>query len=135
MCLELFKVFRRGNPTGNIPSPRVDFDLSILVLPPGVTTTTVQNTNSMEPLIDVGHTVLIKPATCDLHVGDIVIWEQDGQRVIHSIVAIDGTDYQTQGLNIPRPDPVKIRRENIKSVAIGVIWTRGTGDYTANNDD
>ena len=138
----LLSVFKSGNPSGNIPSPRVDIKLSESatgILLEGLKTITVQNSNSMEPLIDIGHTVLISDKIDDLKEGDIIIWQKDNKYVIHSIIECktdEGGDfYRTQGLNVNQPDVEIIRKLDIKYLCVGVLWTREVGSYIAINGD
>jgi len=143
MCLKsLLSVFKGGDSTGNIPSPRTDVviqktDKGVLVC--DVKTTTVQNTNSMEPLLDIGHEVLITDKIGDIKVGDIIIWQKDNKNVIHSIIETGsdefGNYYRTQGLNVNRPDVEIIRKVDIKYLCVGVLWTREVGSYIAANGD
>lgn len=131
MCLNFIKsVFRRGDAQGNIPSPRLDITIGDIF---SYKTTTVQNTNSMEPLIDIGHTVFLsnKPEHTDnLKAGDIIVWRGVRGDVIHSIIetGIDATGWycKTQGINVNLPDPEIIRKENIVWVCLGVLWTKGS---------
>ena len=133
--------FKSGDSAGNSLSPRVAIAwsdiaynpalraLTISNIEPDVTIQTVQNTNSMESLIDVGHiTVRSNNAKYmdNLNLGDVVVWELNGETKIHAIVDID-TDEQgwycyTQGVNIDSRDKVKVRKENIEWVALMVIW-------------
>lgn len=138
MCLELFakifKTYKEGGTQGNIPSPRVDVTIGDLF---SYKTTTVQNTNSMEPLIDIGHTVLITDDISGLNIGDIIIFTADERLIIHSIIEIgdDGEWYcKTQGLNINSPDPYIIRKSDISYLALGVLWTKDKG-YSAEEGD
>uniref|UniRef100_A0A6M3L4P9 Putative peptidase n=1 Tax=viral metagenome TaxID=1070528 RepID=A0A6M3L4P9_9ZZZZ len=131
MCLaKLFQVFRRGSPSGNLPSPRYNLEDYILE---GCPKTTVQNTNSMEPLIDIGHTVLLQEPLPYPQVGDIIIWSIGDRRVIHSIVEIgaDAKDWycRTQGLNLHQKDPEKIRLQDIEWLVVGVLWTDKYSNY------
>uniref|UniRef100_A0A6M3J2R9 Putative peptidase n=1 Tax=viral metagenome TaxID=1070528 RepID=A0A6M3J2R9_9ZZZZ len=132
----LFQVFKSGNPTGNVPSPRYDIPDDYEFLE-----TTVLNTNSMEPLIDVGHTVLLsdKPEFIDnLKVGDIIIWEIEGRRIIHSVVEVgnDGEWYcRTKGLNLNQRDPDIIRRKDILYAVLGVYWSKSKYSLTAEIGD
>ena len=135
--MSLFSVFRRGNPQGNVPSPRYIINIPI---PEPYKATTVQNTNSMEPLLDVGHTVILKPLDDLLpSEGDIIIWEKNGKSVIHSVIEVDtdtgGWYCRTQGLNLYRSDPDKIRLSEVKWLVVGVLWTKGTGYYAAGEGD
>ena len=128
--MRLFQVFRAGNPSGNLPSPRYNLEDHVLE---GCPKTTVQNTNSMEPLLDVGHTVLLREPDGYPKVGDIIIWEIEGRTVIHSIieVSVDAKDWycKTQGLNVRQEDPEKIRFGDIKWIAVGVLWTDKSSSY------
>jgi len=147
----LFSVFKGGDSKGNIPSPRYDYlegeEWALLLVMRKIFgektwITTVQNTNSMEPLVDVGHRVIInaEPQYLDnLKVGDIIIWELNRGDIIHSIVEIGideyGTFYRTQGLNINRKDPEEITKVDIKYVCLGVIWCKGEGYYKEKEGD
>jgi len=143
MCLKsLLSVFKGGDAQGNIPSPRTDVVLKKTnegVMVCDVNRTTVQNTNSMEPLIDIGHEILITDKIGDLKVGDVIIWQQGGKNVIHSIIehGVDegGNFYRTQGLNVNQPDVEIIRKLDIKYLCVGVIWTREVGSYIAADGD
>ena len=125
--------------TKDIPSPRVDipapyYDASreafIAPTQPPASVSPIWISNSMEPLIDVGHAVLVSSNPeylSALKVGSIIIYEQDNKPIIHSIIEIGDDDKGwfcvAQGLNNAIPDPWKIRHEQIKQVVIGVIFT------------
>jgi len=127
---KLFVVFKGGSPSGNMPSPRYDLEDYILE---GCPKTTVQNTNSMEPLIDIGHTVLLQEPKPYPNTGDIIIWSGDRGDIIHSIVTFgvdkDGWYCKTQGLNLYQEDPEKIRFKDIKWLVVGVLWTNRYSNY------
>ena len=142
----LFSPFKSGGATGNLPSPRVPIKwqdiywdaqtntLSIKLLP-NVIKNTVQNTNSMEALLDANHIVILSNNQVykdALKLGSIVVWLSSPSNIIHSIVEI-GEDEQgwycyTQGANIDSRDTMKVRKENIEWVAIGVFWA-DTGTF------
>ena len=132
----LFSVYKAGNPSGNTPSPRYDIPENTIFIK-----NTVQNTNSMEPLIDIGHTILLsddRKYLDNLSVGDIIIRQGVGQTIIHSIVEIgnDGEWYcRTQGLNVNKVDDDIVRLPDIKYVALGVHWTKAVGSYVAPGGD
>ena len=152
MCFSIFKLFRQGGATGEIPSPYIDLlqdgvkfipAMNVVTIEPvksPVWLTTVQDTNSMEPLIDAGHTVILSgdPELLDkVAVGNVIVWvKPNGNSRIHSIIEIkedkDGWFCQTQGLNCAHPDPERIRRADIKWVALGVIWTRANEEQHYN---
>ena len=132
----LFQIFKEGNPTGNMPSPRYNLEDYILA---GCPKTTVQNTNSMEPLLDVGHTVLLDEVKGYPKVGDIIIWSGDRGDIIHSIVevGVDAKDWycRTQGLNLNSKDPEKIRLKDIKWLVVGVLWTKHFANLAPDEGD
>jgi len=150
--LQSLKTFVSGDVKGNMPSPRVDIarediicaskDVTVRSLK-GVAISTVQGTNSMEPLIDIGHTIILSNNSKyvdALDLGSIIIWNYNGERVIHSIIEIDsdsdGWYCKTQGLNITRPDSYRIRKRHIEQVLLGVIFTRQFSEgYTASDGD
>jgi len=150
--LQSLKTFVSGDAKGNMPSPRVDIartdmnyssDELIIRNLKGVVLSTVQGTNSMEPLIDIGHTIILSNDskyvdTIDL--GSVIIWNYNGEQAMHSIIEIDsdgdGWYCKTQGLNVTRGDPYKIRKSHIEYVLLGVIFTRQFSDaYTARDGD
>ncbi len=133
-------VFLRGGLTGNIPSPRVPIlESDIVYYPstetliiknlPGVTISTVQNTNSMEPLLDIGHITINSdaPKYMDtIGIGSVVTADiGSGQRIIHRIVEeaeYEGKKvYGTQGDNLNKPDPYTVYPEQIESVLLFTI--------------
>lgn len=136
--------YRRGDASGEIPSPRVKIEpqeinydkdsevLSISNIKSPLWVTSVQDSNSMEPLVDIGHIVVLSqdPKYLDaLNLGDIIIWQRsDGISIIHSIIDISqdesGWYCRTQGLNIPQPDEQKIRKNEVEWVALLVAWCK-----------
>ena len=141
----LFTPYKSGGTTGNMPSPRVPIkwddiiiqnnDTVTVKLLPHVVKTTVQNTNSMEALLDANHIVILSNNQVykdALKLGSIVVWLSSPSNIIHSIVEI-GEDEQgwycyTQGANIDSRDTVKVRKVNIDWVALMVIWA-DTGTF------
>jgi hypothetical protein len=89
-----------------------------------------EDTNSMDPIIDVSaNSIEIKPKNPEfLQVGDIVSYRSkyaDGL-IIHRIHDIgydaDGWYAILKGDNNPRPDPGKIRFDQIEGVLVGVLY-------------
>lgn len=136
----------RGKTTGGeVPSPRVAIEPDDIwyggvpfggritlegILDP-VWLTTVQPSNSMEPLIDEGHIVILSANPKylgDLKEGDIIVFDRAGRQIIHSIINIgrdtEGWYCHTQGLNLTKPDPDVVRLPDVKWVALGVIWCK-----------
>ena len=135
-CIQsLFSVFKAGNPLGNIPSPRYDIpDVNVLIK------STVANSNSMEPLLDIGHTILLRRVLSenDIKVGDIIIYKHEDRSIIHSVIEIglDPVWYcRTQGLNLYKPDPWKIRFYDVEYLCLGVLWTDKFSTYVPDYGD
>ena len=145
-----FTQYRSGGTTGNMPSPRVPIKWTDIIwdgaqlhitLLPNVQKNTVQNTNSMEALLDANHIVILSNNQVykdTLKLGSIVVWVSTPSNIIHSIVEI-GTDEQgwycyTQGVNINSRDKVMIRKVNIEWVALMVIWA-DTGTFVLPLED
>lgn len=93
--------------------------------------TSVADTNSMDGLLDYGHTVLLirKFDKSELAVGDIVVYqptERYANKIIHRIVKIgedeQGRWYKTRGDNNATNDPYKLRDAHIKFLCIGIIY-------------
>ena len=91
---------------------------------------TFSDTNSMDPLIDMGaNAIEIIPKTeADIHVGDVVSYESeyaDGI-IIHRVIEIgkdeQGTYFVMKGDNNPMQDPGRIRFNQIKRVLVAVIY-------------
>jgi len=131
----LFSVFKAGNPAGNLPSPRYDeIDLATVIK------STVQNSNSMEPLIDIGHTILLDTYyhQDDVLEGDVIIYNDGVRDIIHSVIGVsfDGEWYcRAQGLNNNRPDIGKIRFPQIRYMCVGVLWTNKFANYIPEEGD
>ena len=143
--------YKEGDTQGNMPSPRtsltwadVSYDKtnSVLIvrsLLSEVACVTVQNTNSMEPLMDVGHQMIQCNAPeeiAQVSVGSIIVWSKItgySGGTIHQIVSIDkdaqGWYCMTKGINNTVRDAEKVRRADIRWVVMGVIWTTGEGYY------
>ena len=91
---------------------------------------TFTDTNSMDPLLDIGANALqIAPETeNDIHVGDIISYHSEYAEgtIIHRVKAInkdeEGIYFTVKGDNNPELDPGKIRFSQIKKVLIGVIY-------------
>ena len=129
--------YKDGGKTGNLPSMRVAIRpedisynspiLSIRNILPEVTIETVQNTNSMEPFIDIGHTLILsnnQKYKDALTVGNVIIFNAGGYRVIHAIIETNNNMILTQGWNLKEPDPQWIGIEQVESVLLAHIPTK-----------
>lgn len=93
--------------------------------------TGVANTNSMDGLLDYGHTVLLIKEfdKSQLAVGDIVVYQPTkryANQIIHRIVKIgedeQGRWYKTRGDNCATTDPYKLRNNHILFLCIGILY-------------
>ena len=102
---------------------------------PDVWLTTVADTNSMDAMVDYGHTcILIKGQTRaehralvqSLRVGDVVVYTNGTDNILHRIIEIttdeQGRKYKLKGDNNWAPDPYIIRDAHILWLLIGVIY-------------
>ncbi len=84
------------------------------------------NTNSMDPLMDVGHVILFKKFNNDINVGDVIIFKHNKYEIVHRVIKIDqdkkGTFYRTKGDNNLGTDNVKVRPWDVKYIVVGVLW-------------
>jgi signal peptidase I len=148
---QLGKIFggtvEKPSPGDYVPDSSLVFDVGKITLdttrlnipftlPPKVWLTSVQGTNSMEPVIDIGNVaILIDGADetnhklmCDaIIVGDIVVWQKpDGKATIHRVVNKDHNDvgryFRTRGDNNYAADPDVLRDSDIKWLLIGIVY-------------
>jgi len=103
------------------------FEDKIVINIKGTSISRYAPTGSMLPVLDQGSNgIRIVPKSEDeIHIGDIITFEQDNMLIVHRVVEI-GTDdkgiyFITKGDNNNINDG-KIRFENIKYLTIGVIW-------------
>ncbi len=86
------------------------------------------DTNSMDPLLDEGATILTaKPQDeTDITVGDILVYQHEMLNVVHRVAKIgqdeQGMYYITKGDNNLFEDDVIIRFDNISAVVIGILY-------------
>jgi len=91
---------------------------------------TFTDTNSMDPLIDIGSNALqiIPVDEAQIDIGDIISFEpeNDSGVIIHRVVETgydkDGWYAITKGDNNPTKDPGKIRFNQVKKLLIGIIY-------------
>lgn len=74
------------------------------------------NTGSMQPILGSGNLLVqeIVDEHTKLQVGDIVVYEYNGDLVIHQIVDKTGDCYVTKGSNNAAPDPVCITQDKVR---------------------
>jgi len=104
-------------------------DNYIIIDVQGATWATYANTNSMDPLLDVGANGLELPVDNmnenDIQIGDIIVYETNGDLIVHRVIDKgfdkDGLYFITKGDNNSFEDP-KVRFNQIKYILIGVIY-------------
>ena len=87
------------------------------------------DTNSMDPLLDIGaNGIEIIPVCEEILPGDVIVYEPrfiDGlivHRVIEKNIDEDGLYFKLKGDNARNPDPEKVRCDQIKYQLIAVIY-------------
>lgn len=86
------------------------------------------DTNSMDPLLDVGTNAIQKvpQSESDISIGDIVTYERDGEFIIHRVIGISEDDkgifYTLKGDNNRNPDPYKVRFDDVRKVLVGILY-------------
>lgn len=96
----------------------------------GVQQTYLLDSNSMDPLLDQGTTVLsVKPKSVDdISIGDIVIFKAENSQVpiVHRVVSMEadseGAFFITKGDNNPEEDPYMVRFNDLIAVVIGILY-------------
>lgn len=88
---------------------------------------TFTDTNSMDPVFDVGaNTVRIKVPADSLQVGDIISYQYGDKIIIHRIVHIDqdeqGLYFVLKGDNNPTSDPMKVRPDQILGKVVAIFY-------------
>jgi signal peptidase I len=86
--------------------------------------------NSMDPLLDEGATILaVKPTSEeDIAVGDIVVFKSatSPNHVVHRVIDTNsdenGIYYITKGDNNPREDTIKLRFNDIVAIVVGILY-------------
>ena len=123
----------RISPNDWIKRDQIHYDLktqtlTVTDLPPIVKIFSVADTNSMDGLLDIGHSVIATDEfSCQqLAPGDIIIYQVYTTKVVHRIVEItednNGRIYRCRGDNCIDIDPYYLRDLNIKYLVIGIIY-------------
>ncbi|MBR9677125.1 signal peptidase I [Candidatus Woesearchaeota archaeon] len=100
----------------------------IIIDVPNAQWSTFSNTNSMDPVIDIGANALqiVPKNESDIQLGDIISYEYKNSIIIHRVIKIgqdeNGWYAITKGDNNPQPDPKKVRFESVRRVLIGIIY-------------
>ena len=87
-----------------------------------------EDTNSMNPLLDEGHNGLefVPKTIYDIHSGDVVSFDYNGETYIHRVVEIGNDEYGmyfiTKGDNSFNVDEGVRRFEDINGVLFGIVF-------------
>jgi len=125
-----------GALTTDQPSPAIRIPLSdiivkqdqIIINIPDVQHGIIAASKSMDPLLDENSVVLeVTPKEpIDVHIGDIIIFDVSGQRIIHRVVDInldeEGWYAITRGDNNPYVDPYRVRFNQILGIVVGIVY-------------
>ena len=90
----------------------------------------IADTNSMDPLIDIGTTALsVKPQSeQNIHVGDVAFYQSlvANRAIVHRVINISSDDLgwysKFKGDNLEKVDPEDVRFKEIIGVLIGIIY-------------
>ena len=63
------------------------------------------NGPSMLPTFRPGQVLYVRPEVKDINAGDILVFEQEGTRVVHRVILVETQGYHTRGDNNRQPDP------------------------------
>ncbi|MBS3149341.1 signal peptidase I [Candidatus Woesearchaeota archaeon] len=124
------KNYEKESPSDFIKEEDIQvFPDKIIILVNNAKISSFEDTNSMDPLLDINHNGIEVNADCNkLEKGDIIAYKANwiDAIVIHRIIEInkdnEGIYFTTKGDNSNINDPQKIRCSNIKSKLVGVIY-------------
>lgn len=128
--------------TEEIPSPRdiikyADMSVTrdtlvIRGLPTDTIIADIADTNSLDPLIDIGHNCILVPFQdyapyrhADLEVGDLAVFQVGTKLTSHRIIEIredNGRLYRFRGDNTGSADPYLLRDQHLKYLIVGIIY-------------
>jgi signal peptidase I len=95
---------------------------------PDYTVTTVRS-GSMTPAIRTGDVIITVPVNSlfknGVRVGDVVIYQHEGNLITHRVISIDGDQLQTQGDSLEHPDPWKVPLADVKGAYLFKVPTLG----------
>lgn len=122
-----------SSPRDLIPQSDIKYDsdtrrLTVDNLPPDIWLTTVADTNSMDPTIDVRHTTVLTNHISyeNLAVGDVVVYNVGGGDIIHRIIKMEtdnqGRKYTAKGDNNSYADPYILRDTHIKWLLLAIFY-------------
>ena len=126
-----YAAIEKNSPYDRIKEDQIKvYDGLIIMHINGSEMVSLENTNSMDPLIDENSNIIqIKPKSPeDIHEGDIVSYHDSYTEkiILHRVVAIgediEGKFFILKGDNVDSVDPVKVRFGQIKGVLVAVVY-------------
>jgi hypothetical protein len=127
----VFSLSEVSSPSDHISEDNVKvYDDQVVVEIPGAFWARFEDTNSMDPVIDIGaNSIEIQPKSpSEIKIGDIISYKSnlvDGI-IIHRVVSInedeDGIYYTAKGDNNFFRDPEQIRFDQVHGLVIGVLY-------------
>lgn len=82
-----------------------------------------RGTGSMFPLMKRGSIIIyIKPKKDEIRIGDILIYWNWDEQIVHRVINITDEGYILKGDNVLKADVGYVKFENVVGKVIGVIW-------------
>ncbi|MCK4449690.1 MAG: signal peptidase I, partial [Anaerolineae bacterium] len=76
----------------------------------------VVKSESMKPTLNLGDVIVIGPAKGVIRPGKIISYEQDGELVVHRVIAVEDGNIQTKGDAVEDPDPWQVPISDVEGV-------------------
>jgi len=124
-------LFQSGNPSAPFDFVRENqiqiYEDKIVINVKGASLSSYAPTGSMLPVLNQGSNgiKIVPKSEADIHIGDIITFEQDNALIVHRVIEIgtdsEGTYFITKGDNNNISDG-KIRFKDIRYITIGIIW-------------
>lgn len=134
ICIENYPALRNSTLDDIAPDTHVPIsDIlvsrdNVIITIPDIQQGIIAASASMEPYLDENDVVLErKPQSpAEIHEEDIIIFRSGDERIIHRVTEIGHDDQgwyaRTKGDNNIRPDPGKVRFDDVLGLVVGVIY-------------
>ena len=117
------------SPQDHIPQDAIHvYDADVVLDIPNSQWSSFTDTNSMDPLLDVGaNGIEIEPTSAsDIHLGDVISYKYGTDIIIHRVIGISsdetGLYYTTKGDNNPLADSVRVRFSDVNGILVAVVY-------------
>jgi len=99
---------------------------TIIEIKRDVVLATPEGTGSMQPLFGEGNTLVQErvDSSTKLNIGDIVVYENEDQLIIHQIIGQGDGCYYAKGINNALPDPDCVAKDRIRYRLLFAIPTK-----------